>query len=887
MRDGRRRYTDLPRSDARIDRDVNDEIQFDIDMRVRELVNGGMPEHAARELATREFGDIDATRRYCAAVDAHSERDARRSQWFDDVRQDCVLALRAMRASPAFATVVLLTLGIGLGANTAIYSVVRRMLVDRLPYRDAGALVRIAYPNTGTSAYSGFVTPAQLRDLATLPSLDGVAAFGNLGSIMYYDEQSVEAIPVASVTPNFFGVLGASALHGRTFGVADVDAGPVVVVGYDFWQHQLHGDSAVVGRTIRLSGGVRTIIGIMPNGFVSPQFNAGLWLPLNVQRMLGTPRAANSAAFRGIARLRAGATIERADADAAIVATRWRADGAIRAATPAPRFLSLRDAMVGQVRPALLAVMSAALLVLAIACTNIAGLFLARATRRRREMAVRAALGAGRARLVRQLLTESVLYGVGGGVLGVAIAMIMHPVIVRLATDALPALGEIRIDFALTATSFAVALTCGVVVGVMPAVAGTRVNLRQSMGEGGRGASTGGERMRVRQLLVASQITLAILLMVGAGLLFRSFARVVNTPLGYSTGNDVLVFTVTAPDSLAANQEARAAFFGDILRRAHALPGVVNVALTSIGPWNGPNSTTLKSISSGRVESRATDAKFLTATEEYFSAIGTRVIRGRPFAATDRPGSTPVVLLSESAARALFGSADPIGQRVIVDTAATIPDPGHEVIGIVEDYRENAAAERDASIYVSDWQDSKPHWAQFIVRTNGDASRLVPSLRALMREMTPESPLMFPRTMRDLLHQFLAPQQLSLSLFGVFATLALALAALGVYGVMSYVVASRTREFGIRTALGARRGVILALVLEQGMRAALAGVIAGLVLALAAARVMSKLLIGVSARDPLTFIVAPALLLTIALIACTIPARRATRIDPLEALRGE
>jgi putative ABC transport system permease protein len=555
----------------------------------------------------------------------------------------------------------------------------------------------------------------------------------------------------------------------------------------------------------------------------------------------------------------------------------------VKESTPAPRFLSLRDAMVGAVRPALLAVMSAALLVLAITCTNIAGLFLARASQRRRELAVRAALGAGRARLMRQLLTETVLYGIGGGVLGVAIAVIVHPVIVRFATSALPALGEIKIDFALIATSFAVALICGVVVGVMPAITATRVDLRQSMGDGARGASGGGERMRVRQLLVASQITLAVLLVVGAGLLLRSFARVVNTPLGYSTGSDVLVFSVTAPESLTATPESRAAFFGGIVRRVHGLPGVANVAMTWIGPWNGPNNTTIKSIGSGRAE----DVKFLTATDEYFSTIGTRVLRGRSFSASDRPGSQPVALLSESAARALFGNTQPNGQRVIVDTAAAKPDPGHEVIGVVEDFRDNAAAGLDASIYVSDWQDSRQRWTQFIVRTNGDASRLVPSLRTLMRELTPESPLMYPRTMRDLLHESLAPQQLSLSLFGVFAALALALAALGIYGVMSYVVATRTREFGIRTALGARRGTIVSLVLGQGMKAAVVGVIAGSALAFAGARVMSKLLVGVSPRDPLTFIAAPALLLAIALIACAVPARRATRIDPLEALRAE
>jgi hypothetical protein len=281
------------------------------------------------------------------------------------------------------------------------------------------------------------------------------------------------------------------------------------------------------------------------------------------------------------------------------------------------------------------------------------------------------------------------------------------------------------------------------------------------------------------------------------------------------------------------------------------------------------------------------DAEFLTASEEYFAAMGTKLLRGRTFATSDRFSGAAPAILSERAARQLFGNVDPIGQRVIVDTTAVVPDPGHEVIGIAQDFADNEVSEGGPAIYVLDGRENKQQWAQFIVRTRGDASRIIPAVRGVVHDAIPEVPVLFPQTMRDVLRRFVAPQQLSLSLFGAFAVVALTLAALGVYGVMSYVVATRTREFGIRAALGARTNTILTLVLRQGMRAAVVGATAGLALALFASQLMSKLLVGVSPRDPMTFVVAPVLLLTIALLACAIPARRATRVDPMEALRAE
>jgi putative ABC transport system permease protein len=886
MNDGRRRYPDLPRSADRIQRDVDEEIRFDLEMRIRELVADGLSEHDARDRARDEFGDVSAARDYCATLDASIERGDRRRRWLEDLRADLSLAVRSIRAMPAFATVVLVTLAIGIGANAAIYSVVRRILIDRLPYREAADLVRLhaGVPPTGGSE---FLTMPELHDLSAVPAFADVGAFGGIGGTSYAGAHGVEPVPLAVVTPNFFTLLGASPLVGRAFGAADIaaDAPPTSIISFDLWKRAFDGDSSIVGRSVPFLGGNRTIIGVMPRGFISPGFTAEMWNVLDVNRYLD-PSRSNYRGFRGIARLRTGQSIERAELQAATIAARWRAAGLIRPNTPAPTMESLRDAMVGDVRPALVSVMAAAVLVLVITCTNIAGLFLARATSRRREMAVRIALGAGRGRLIRQLLTESALYGILGGALGVAVALIAKPPLVRVANSALPKLGEIRIDLGVIVTALATSVLCSLVFGVMPAFAATRVDVKEAMGDAARGASAGSGRARLRHLLVASQIALAVLLMVGAGLLLRSFSGLVNTPLGYSSEKNVLTFFLDAAPESFPDVASRASYFSDVVARARAVPGVVSVGVTSIGPWNGPNGVALKDPrTSADVE--PVHISYITASDGYFAAVGTRVLRGRPIAPTDRAGGAPVILLSETAAHRLFGNENPLGKRVVADFGSPTGGELREVVGVTEDYRPRPTSDPMPTAYLSDWQINQSARAQFIVRTSGDPAAVLPALRQLFRDVNPNSPLSYVRSMNQLMHGFLAPQQLLLVLFALFAALAMTLAALGVYAVMSYIVATRTREFGIRSALGARRHMLVAMVLRQGMTSATAGIIVGLALAYASARLIAGLLVGVSTHDAITFTLAPATLAVLVLLSCALPAWRATRVDPVDALRAE
>jgi len=885
-----RKYADVPRDDQRVQADVDDEIRFDIDMRVRDLVAQGMGADAAREQAVREFGDVDETRRYCASLDARTERAARRTAWIGDLREDVLLAWRGMRRAPAFALVVLVTLAMGIGANTAIFSVVRRVLIDRLPYRDANQLLRV-YAGTGPRGGSDYLTARELVDLADAPSLAGVAAFGSLGGATYYGDESTDMFSIASVTPNFFPVLGARAQVGRAIGEQDLapDARPVVLLSDAIWQRVFGGDPRVVGRSIQLGPVSRSVIGVMPPDFESPTFTAEVWIPLDLRPFVADPvRSRTMRVLRGIARMKPDVSLDRVRSDGATISARWR-DARPGSPDPvAPRVVPLRDAMVGDVGRALVAVMGAAIVVLVITCINIAGLFLARATARRRELAVRAALGAGRGRLVRQLLAESALYGIGGGALGVGLAFAAKRVLEVISAGSMPKFGEMHIDVALLVTTAIVSILCGVAFGLFPALVATRVDLKESLSESSRSSSAGASRTRGRQVLVTTQIALAMVLMIGAGLLLRSFAALVTTDLGYTADNHVLTFRVEAPPSLPRDQAARNAFFVDLLTRIRALPGVRSAAFTDISPWNGPNSVRPRIVAGSADDVDAPSAMYITATEDYFAATGTKILRGRSIRADDRPNAVPVALISDSLARRLFPAGNAIGSQILFEGGGgSSLDKWREVIGVVADVREMSSRSFMPAVYVSDWQEDPWRRPEFVVRTTGDAASIVPALRRMLREVSPRSPLLVPRTLREVMHLFIAPQELAMTLFTVFATIALALAALGVYAVMAYIVTARTREFGIRTALGAGRASVMLLVLRQGMVAAGIGCAAGLILSLAGARAIEGLIANVPAHDWITFVAAPIVLLGATLAACMIPAKVAVNVQPVEALRAE
>ena len=882
-----RRFFQLPwRSARRIQADVDEELAFELDMRTEELVQQGLSEAEARRQAVAEFGDLDETRRVCVELDRGGERSTRRAEWLAEIRQDVRLAWRGMRRTPGFAIVVLLTLALGIGANTAVFSVVRKVLLNQLPYHEPDRLVRLYGGTTDNPNARTMLTAFEIAEAQKSPAFSEVGAFGNFRGTTYVGDQRADVWMSVDVDPEFFHVLGVRPLLGRAIDARDIgpDAVPVVVLSYPLWQRTFGGDSSIVGRGIQLSRRTYTVIGVMPPTFVSPDRNPEVWTLLDLWSVLRDPvRARQMRVFRAIGRMGDGVTTAQLRSTLDVMASRARDQYPelhnISALNPVP----LRETIVGGIRPILLVVMGAAALVLLLACVNIAGLFLSRATARRRELAVRAALGAGRARLVRQLLTESAMLALTGGAIGVGLAFWTKSVLIDVAARHLPPVGEIRIDTGVLVFAVVISLLSALAFGLAPALTGTRFDLQGSLMESSRGASGGRVSSRLGRALVVAQMALAVVLLIGAGLLGRTLAALEHTGVGYDTGPNELTFGVNLFTPAYADAARRSTFVDNFTAALRTLPGVRAVGTVYIAPWYGPNGT--RFMIAGRPEpapGSEDEAHFDAVSEDYFAALGIPIRRGRAFTPQDRNGAPLVALVSESVAREYWPGENPIGQRVRLDSRT---GPWREVVGIVGDVRESPAEDIMPTIYVPIKQNSDGG-GMFVIRTTGDAMALVPAIRRTLHEMDPAIPLEV-HTLSDILKDKLGARRLPTYYTSAFAALALVLAALGVYSVMAYSVTARQREFGIRTALGARRTSVLALVVRQGMTMAVIGTVIGLLIAAAASRVLTGLLVGVTAHDPMTFIAMPLVLLGVSVAACLIPARRATKVEPVEALRAE
>ena len=886
-----RRFFQLPwRSAERIRAEIDEELEFELDMRTTELVRQGLSEEDARHRALAEFGDIEQTRRYCADTDIAAQRSEGRSEWLSELGQDLRLAWRGMRRTPGFALVVLATLALGIGANTAVFSVVRKVVIDELPYENPRSLVRIYGANVRNPNAGGLLTPAQVADLRESPALTAVAPFGFYSGYTYAGDQQTEMWQGVTVSPEFFPTLGVRALLGRTIDSRDVAAVPasVVVLTYRLWQRAFGGDSSIVGRDLLVDGHSLTVIGVLPATFVFPELprDPEILTPLDVRSTYRNAVAARQLpSLRVLARMRDGATPSELRSSLAVIAQRERArypelsDGAILAA------VSMRDALVGEVRPIFLLVMGAALMVLLITCVNVAGLFLSRAITRRRELAVRAALGAGRGRLVRQLLTESSMLGLTGGAIGVALAIAGKQLIARGASIFLPTMGDVAIDGGVLVFALGLSFACAIAFGIGPALVGTHFRLQGWLGESVR--STGGRSSsRAGRALVVAQVALAVVLLTLAGLLGRTLVALERTGLGFDTARNLLTFGVSLSSPQYSDGARKTAFYDALRDRIATLPGVRSSATVTVAPWNGyttggPDSLFANGIAAGIGD--ADMASTVTVSDDYFATMGIPVGAGREFTTSDRDGAPSVVVVSESVARRFWPGQSPIGQQIRLGKRDA---PPMEIVGVSGDVRARPDGRLEPTAYIPMRQHPRGGMS-LVVRTNGDAMVLVPAIRRALHDLDPGIPLVGAQTLRDTFADMLGAQTLTLVLVGAFAALALLLAALGVYSVMAYSVGARQREFGIRTALGARTTSVLALVLRQGMAMALLGTTIGLVMAAWAATALTGLLVGVAPRDPVTFFAIALLLLSVSAVACLIPARRATRVDPVETLRAE
>lgn len=795
----------------------------------------------------------------------------------DGLKQDFAYAVRSLGRAPKFAFAVILTLALGLGANTAVFSVLHAVVLTPLPYPSADRLIRLYKFNRGEDNYLPGPAALAFRDQTTTIDLAPVYTYATEGADLT-DCAVPERVTTMRVGADYFRVLGVQPIAGQPFDRSDerADAG-VVVIRERLWREYLGGRPDAIGQSLSLNGVRQRVVAVLPDAFADPLVaNVDVWSPLDLQ----TParnRWGNHY-LSVIGRLRSGVTLDQAQADTARVAALIERNYG-DASRPSARVTPLQTDTVGTARSLLWMLLGAVALLLAIACVNVAGLMLARGASREPELAIRTALGCSPFRLARQLVIESVLLSLAGGVVGLLSAQLLTRVLLAAAPETVVRAAGGTGSAAVLAFGFVAALACGLAVGLVPALQQARPNLERVLRESGRGASGSRRQARFRQLLVVSQIALAVVLLAGAGLLLRSFQRLSHLDLGIRTDN-VLTFAVNLPTGRYGDAQRRADFHLAFQDRLNALPGVGAAGAVSRLPVTGSYHTW----SNGRVDQPETDvpADQRVVEGRFFEALGIRVLRGRTFARTD--GATPrLIVINERLARTLFPTEDPIGRTLRVSGGEG------EIIGVVADVANAPRTPAPAIVYHLHRQFAADrNWAlTAVVTSNRPAAALLQDIRQELRALDPALVLHQPRALSDVVGRSIAQERFAMLAVGAYAALALLVAAVGLYGLLSHMVGTRHREIGIRLALGAQIRSVRSLVLREGALLAVAGVLAGLGAALVATRTLSTLLYGVSGRDPLTFALAAAALFAIATTATWLPARTATRIDPLHALRGD
>jgi putative ABC transport system permease protein len=797
--------------------------------------------------------------------------------------QDLRYGARMLIKNPSFTLIAVLTLALGIGANTAIFSVVKGVLLRPLPYAEPQQLVRL-FETVERSAMAGDrmeVAPANFLDWRSqTQSFSGLAAYGLTGSVISEGGEA-EHLEGSLVTADFFSTLGAVPLRGRTFTVEDEQAsGRLVIIGHDVWQRRFGGAEDLVGRTIQLDGFSFTVIGIMPPGFQYPQRTQ----IYELYRLSPAQREMREAHFlKVVARLKPGVTITQAQAELSGVARRLAEQYPQTNRNWSANVVPLFDEQVGQVRPALLALLGAVGLVLLIACINVASLLLARATSRQSEIGIRLALGAGRGRIIRQLLTESLLLAVLGGVTGLLLGGWALDGLMALAPENLPRLGEVRLDAGVLGFTLLLSLLTGALFGLAPAWQAARQDVNATLKQGPSRHS--GQR-RLFSTLVVAEIALTLMVLLGAGLLINSFLRMQQVEPGLDVDR-LLTVSFEAPSARYNGNDwrtHRTNFWNQLSTRVAALPGVEAVGAIDSLPFSG-RSRVWRFRRDGEEANAAASlaASFQVATSDYFRTVGMKLRRGRAFTVSDAENTPPVAVINETMARRFWPNAEALGQRIVIRNETF----AREIVGVVGDLKHfGLDQETQPEMYAP--------FAQFVidvmpmvVRVQGNPATFASAIRQQVQQVDATVAIERILPMQQVLSGSFAARRFTMLLLGAFAAVALLLAGVGVYGVMAYSVSERTREIGVRLALGAQTSDVLRLVLKQSLTLAAVGVGIGLLASFALARLMKNLLFGVTAHDPLTFATVAVLLTVVALLACWIPARRATQVNPVVALKYE
>jgi putative ABC transport system permease protein len=802
--------------------------------------------------------------------------------------KDVRYGARMLIKKPGFTAVALIALALGIGANTAIFSVVNAALLRSLPYAEPDRLIVPVTINAAGVDGAG-VSYADVVDWRKEEQVfASVAAFG-IRSVDLTGNDDPVRVQAAVVSEDYFSVMGVAPLLGRTFLPEEQQPnGPrAVVLSYGLWQKRFGADPSVLDQSITVSGRPASIVGVMPKDSQWPE-TVEIWSPVGYGAP--PPESAmrrDNQVWQAVARLQPGVPIEQATAVIKSIASRVEQENPATRAGISGRAIRLQEWIVGpDLHRALLVMLGAVGFVLLIACVNVANLLLARSATREREIAIRTALGAARIRLIRQLLTESMLLSVTGGALGLLLAMWGVDVLKTMAPNSIPRLSEAGIDGGVLAFVAAVSLVTSLVFGLIPALHASKPDLNESLKEGGRG-STGARGGRIRSLLVVSEVALSLVLLVGAGLMIRSFFRLQQVDPGFNV-NNLLTLDLTAPRSRYPKQPDVADFYRKIITRIESLPGVESVGATSALPLGGGGfylgRAFLLEGAPPPPDGVEYEVQWNIVTPGYFKALDIRLLKGRDFTDRDTADSTPVIIINETLARAMFGDDDPLGKRIKSWRDENVL---REVVGVIQNVRYFGRDDRlQALVYVPHSQDSRTSMA-ITVNAGGDTKSLADAVRQQIASVDKDVAVANMKTMERILDDSVAARRLNMVLLSIFAAVALILASVGIYGVLAYSIAQRTHEIGIRMALGAKAADVLKLVVGYGLKLVLIGVGIGLAGALALTKVMESLLFEVSATDPLTFVAIPIVLTVVALLSSYIPARRAMKVDPMVALRYE
>lgn len=801
--------------------------------------------------------------------------------------QDLRYGLRLLAKHPGFTVVAALTLALGIGANTAIFSVVNTVLLRPLPFREPEQLVKLyeALPQGGT----GSVSVPNLQDWRAQNDVFTEIAAYQFADFNLQGKDEPERVSGANVSSNFFDVLGVRPAQGRTFlkGEDESRSERVVVLSNQLWQRNFGSDPQIVGKRLNIGGESYLVVGVMPRGFTYPSRATELWTPLIFTETQLSLRGSHS--FNALARLKPGVTLEQAQNEMSAIARRLEQQYPDEQTGRGITLIGLQEEVVQSVRPALLILLGAVGFVLLIACTNVANLLLARAATRQREIAIRTALGAGRARLIRQFLTESVLLALIGGALGLLFAKWGVEGLVALAAGFLPRASEVGLDLRVLGFTLLLSLLTGVVFGLAPALQVSKIDVQEALKEGGS-SGTSPRSNWLRNMLAVLEVASALVLLVGAGLLIKSFVRLQQVESGIRTEN-VITMRITLPTAKYSSAESATNFYNRTLERVSALPGVEAAGVINLLPIQqyGTNGDVRVEGHPEYPAGRSPLVELRTASPDYFRALGIRLVSGRFFNAQDAGNSQAVAIVNQSFVQTLMPNEDPIGKRLLRDK-----DDGTDsmtIVGVVSDVKQSGLNQAVRPELYAPY--TQPMWEgmtqsmTLVVRTKSDPSTLVPLIRREVLSVDPYQPIYNVQTMETVIERSVSYNRLNMLLLSIFAALALLLALVGIYSVMSYLVTQHTREIGIRMALGARPWDILKLMLGQGLVLTLIGVVIGMAGAFAMTRVMASLLFGVTATDPLTYLGVSLLLLLVSLLACFIPARRAMKVDPMIALRYE